>query len=83
MKEEKYRMVMMLLLSLGIILFIIAIIVLAKNIEEIKNDPMLYGMDKHEFVFCTCLMEDGQFTMLMEDGQSTMIELSKFKNNEG
>ncbi len=72
MKESTYRMIMMIGLYLGIILFVLAIIALAKNIEEIKNDPILYGMDKHGFNFCTCSNEEGQ---------STIIELDKFRSS--
>ncbi|KKN48523.1 hypothetical protein LCGC14_0652160 [marine sediment metagenome] len=51
---------MMVGLWLGIILFLLAIIALAKNIEEIKTDPIIYGMKKHEFTSCTCFDENFQ-----------------------
>lgn len=70
MKEEKYRLIMIVGLYLGIILFILAIILLAKNIQEIKTDPIIYGMEKHEFNSCTCFDVDGKFTI---------INLEKFK----
>lgn len=74
MKETTYRMIMVVGLYLGIALFILAIIALAKNVEEIKSDPIIYGMEKHGFSFCTCSTEDGK---------STNIELDKFRNNVG
>ncbi len=67
MKEETYRLIMMVGLYLGMILFIIAIILLAKNIEEIRNDPILYGMDKHEFNSCTCFNNDFEYTTITLD----------------
>lgn len=58
--EERYRLIMIIGLWTGIVLFLFAIIALAKNIEEIKNDPIIYGMEKHEFVSCQCFNEDFQ-----------------------
>ncbi|KKM84754.1 hypothetical protein LCGC14_1295980 [marine sediment metagenome] len=56
---------MMIGLYLGLILFVIAIIALAKNVEEIRNDPIIYGMEKHEFSSCTCYADDGQYTNII------------------
>lgn len=67
MKEETYRLIMMAGLYLGIILFILAIIVLSKNIEEIKTDPIIYGMDKHDFINCICYKDDGTYTSITLD----------------
>jgi len=67
MKEQTYRIIMIIGLYLGIILFLIAIIALAKNIQEIKTDPIIYGMDKHDFVSCMCYMEDGRYTNIILD----------------
>ena len=70
MKETTYRLIMIIGLYLGIALFILAIVALAKNVEEIKTDPIIYGMDKHGFAYCTCTNEEGQ---------STSIVLEKYK----
>ena len=67
MKEQTYRIIMIIGLYLGIILFLIAIIALAKNIQEIKTDPIIYGIDKHDFVSCMCYMEDGRYTNIILD----------------
>ncbi len=64
MKEETYRAIMMILMVLGMVLFLIAIILLYKNIEEIRNDPIIYGMEKHEFSSCTCFTDDFQYTTI-------------------
>ncbi|KKL49193.1 hypothetical protein LCGC14_2317980, partial [marine sediment metagenome] len=55
---------MMALLVIGIVLFLIAIILLSKNIKEIQTDPIIYGMEKHEFNSCTCFADDGQYTTI-------------------
>lgn len=57
--DEIYKWIMMIGLYLGIFLFILAIIALAKNIEEIKTDPILYGMEKHNFDSCLCSEKNG------------------------
>ena len=64
MKEGTYRMIMMVGLYLGMILFVIAIILLGKNIEEIRSDPIIYGMEKHEFSSCTCFGDEGLYTTI-------------------
>lgn len=35
-------------------LLVLTIIVLLKNIEEIKTDPILYGMEKSGYNMCGC-----------------------------
>ncbi len=72
--EDSYRLIMIAGLWVGIILFLFAIIALAKNIEEIKNDPIIYGMEKHEFVSCQCLNKDFQ---------TTNINLNDYISKEG
>ncbi len=67
MKEKTYRLVMMIGLWVGIILFLLAVIALAKNVEEIKTDPIIYGMDKHNFKYCTCTTIEGQSTTIILD----------------
>lgn len=58
---------MMFGLYLGIVLFLLAIIALSKNIEEIRTDPIIYGMEKHQFESCTCYMDDGKYTSIRLD----------------
>ncbi len=73
MKEETYRKIMIGGLYLGIILFLLAIISLSKNIEEIRTDPIIYGMEKHQFNSCTCYDLNGRFTKIdLEDFQPTI-----------
>lgn len=68
MKEETFRTIMIVGLYLGIICFILAVIVLSKNAEEIRTDPIIYGMDKHNFPSCTCTDTEGRYTtILLED----------------
>ena len=73
--DETYKWIMMLGLYLGIFLFIIAIIALAKNVEEIKTDPIIYGMEKHGFDACICSEKNG--------GQTIPIYLDDYKRGEG
>ncbi len=65
MKEETYRTIMMGLMVIGLVLFLVAIISLSKNIKEIQTDPIIYGMEKHEFSSCTCFANDGQYTNIV------------------
>ncbi len=61
-------------LYIGIILFLFAIIALAKNIKEIKTDPIIYGMEKHNFNSCTCYDENFH---------SVEIKLNNYITDEG
>lgn len=54
MKEGTYKAIMLFGIYLAIALFVFAILVLVKNVEEIKTDPIVYGMEKHEFSSCVC-----------------------------
>ncbi len=67
MKEETYRAIMMVLMVIGIVLFLVAIISLAKNVNEIKTDPILYGMEKHKFSSCSCWSDQGMTTISLND----------------
>ena len=67
MKEETYRLIMVVSLWIGIILFLLAIILLSKNIDEIKTDPIIYGMEKHYFSSCSCYSNNGEFTTITLD----------------
>lgn len=64
-KQEKYKLWMVVGLYLAIILFILAIIALAKNVEEIKTDPVIYGMEQHGFDRCVCSTPEGRFTNIV------------------
>lgn len=68
--EPTYRLIMIIGLYLGMILFVLAIIALAKNVEEIRTDPIIYGMEKHDFNSCTCFDQQSRAVHLnLEDYQ--------------
>jgi len=57
--KEKIQLVTLIGIYLAIILLLIAIIVLVKNIQEIKSDPISYGIEKHNFNICVCYDMNG------------------------
>lgn len=67
MKEGTRNALMLLGLYLAIALFIFAIVSLVKNIEEIRTDPIVYGMDKHEFSSCVCYGPGESMTTITMD----------------
>ena len=67
MKEDKFRLLMVAAVYISIILFVLGIILLAKNVREIKEDPIIYGMEKHNFNMCTCYKPDGQYVNIVLD----------------
>jgi len=80
--EQKYRLIMMVGLYLGIILFVLAIIVLAKNVEEIKNDPIIYGMEKHNFNSCSCTDENFQTVRIVASDYDDSKEIKILNDSE-
>ena len=58
--REKVQLLMVIGIYLSIILLLIAIIVIVKNVNEIKTDPISYGMEKNNFKLCNCYNEEGR-----------------------
>ena len=58
MKKESKQLLMIIGIYLAIAIMLLSIIVLVKNIDEIRTDPILYGMDKNNFNSCTCYSDD-------------------------
>lgn len=71
MKDKTIRILTLIGMWIGIVLFLLAIIALSKNIKEIKTDPIIYGMEKHEFSSCTCYTPDGKFTEILLENYVT------------
>lgn len=58
-KRERIQLAMMIGIYIAIALMIFAIIVLAKNVKEIKSDPIVYGIEAHGFEVCSCYDRNG------------------------
>ena len=67
MNDSTVRMITMIGIWVAVILLIVVIISLIKNVDEIKSDPIIYGMDKHNFNYCSCLNENGISTIITID----------------
>jgi len=80
MKESIYRLIMMFGLYLGLILFVLAGIILVKNIKEIQTDPMIYGMEKHGFETCACTQPGGVYTIIEMLDSENISELGVEQN---
>jgi len=52
--KEKIQLAMVIGIYLAIILLLVAIIVLVKNVKEIKSDPISYGIEQKGFRICSC-----------------------------
>lgn len=53
-KRERIQLAMMIGMYLAIILLLIAIIVIVKNVKELKSDPIVYGIEQKGFAVCSC-----------------------------
>ena len=58
-KQEKIQLAMVIGIYLAIALLLVAIIVIVKNVKEIKSDPISYGIEKKGFVICSCYNMNG------------------------
>ena len=71
MKDRTIRILTLIGMWIGIILFLLAIIALVKNINEIKTDPIIYGMEKHDFSSCVCYTSEGKYTEILLENYIT------------
>ncbi len=53
--SDKIQIAILILTIIAVCCFIVAIIVLVNNIDEIKQNPIDYGIDKYELDSCTCV----------------------------
>ena len=60
MNKDKIQLAMMIGIYLSIILLLLAIIVIVKNVNEIKSDPISYGINQKGFEVCSCYKAEGQ-----------------------
>jgi len=60
MNKDKIQLAMMIGIYLSIILLLLAIIVIVKNVNEIKSDPISYGINQKGFEVCSCYNSAGQ-----------------------
>ncbi len=58
-KQELFQLAMTIGIYLAIALLLLAIIVIAKNVKEIKTDPIPYGIEKKGFKVCSCYDMNG------------------------
>lgn len=57
--KEKIQLATVIGIYLAIILLLVAIIVLVKNVKEIKSDPIVYGIKQKDFRICSCYNMNG------------------------
>lgn len=62
MNDKTIRLITMIGIWVAVILLLVSIITFVKNVDEIKNDPMIYGMKKHNLNYCSCINEEGTYT---------------------
>ena len=58
-KEVNLQVLMLIGIYLAIALLLIAIISLLKNVEEIKANPIAYGIEKGGLSYCACYDNHG------------------------
>lgn len=53
-KQERRQLAMVIGMYLAMILLLIALIVIVKNVKELKSDPIVYGIEQKGFAVCSC-----------------------------
>lgn len=71
---EKLQIGIFILTLIAICSFIVAIIVLTKNIDEIKENPIVYGINKYELDSCTCFDNSGGFVDFYNSKREVKVE---------
>lgn len=66
-KQEKIQIAFLVLLAIAICCLIVAIIIVVKNIEMFRENPIAFGIDKYEFDNCMC-QQGTTFVQITEDG---------------
>ncbi len=57
--EDKKQLLFLILLAIAIMVLIICIVLLIRYKDEITSDPLIYGMRKHKFEYCSCIDYNG------------------------
>ncbi len=68
-KQERIQLAMIIGIYLAIAILLVAIIVMVKNINEIKTDPIPYGIEKKNLLVCSCYDKQGQSVDYNSTGQ--------------
>ncbi len=55
--KDKIQIAALILITIFIMALIIAIVVLAKNADEIRSDPVQYAIDHDFYDSCSCFMQ--------------------------
>ncbi len=67
-KISKINLFMVIGYYILIVIFLITLIVLIKNVNEIKTDPIVYGVRTHNYAVCTCYDMEGNSFDFNKDG---------------
>lgn len=77
MKNETYRILMTVGLYLAIAVLLLTLIVIVKNVNEIKSDPIVYGINKNLYQSCSCHTSEGKYLMYDSEG---FVMVNEFEN---
>lgn len=69
-KREIIQLLFVIGLYLAIIVLLVSVIVLVKNINLLKQEPVEYAISKTELNFCRCYTEDGTQAVYGEENDT-------------
>lgn len=70
-KQDKIKIFMLIGIYFAIFTLVLTIVVLMKNVNEIKTDPITYGITQKDFVACRC--QDSQMRNYYYNGTGNLL----------
>jgi len=67
-KSDFKQIIFLVLIVIFILLLIFTMITLIKNKDIITKDPLVYGMQVHNFSYCSCLDNSGKYWESSKNG---------------
>ncbi len=57
-RQEKLQITILILIAIFIVVLIATLVILVKNVDEIKSDPVQYAVDNGLYDSCSCINEN-------------------------
>jgi len=78
-RKEKIQLTFMILIIIFMAMLLFSIVYLIKNVNEIKSDPINYGMRNRGYSTCSCNTPQGENFFYSLEGDGGGLELLKQK----
>ena len=74
--KDKIQIAALVIISVLIVVLIMTVVVFAKNVDEIKSNPVQYSIDKDFYSSCSCVEDGvGVIEFNKEEGDIKLVKL--------